>query len=124
MHEIDGLSKALSSLKCLSARFVIDMRTTLRWQSSPSGSGLKCLSARFVIDITYGHCEVHVSDHGSLKCLSARFVIDMKSREHVFTGHDGCLKCLSARFVIDIHLDNRGNRPGTDGVSNAFRLDS
>ena len=124
MHEIDGLSKALSSLKCLSARFVIDMRTTLRWQSSPSGSGLKCLSARFVIDITYGHCEVHVSDHGSLKCLSARFVIDMKSREHVFTGHDGCLKCLSARFVIDIPVPVGIVKSEFPAVSNAFRLDS
>ena len=76
VHEIDGLSKALSSLKCLSARFVIDMRTTLRWQSSPSGSGLKCLSARFVIDISIRGIPM-MSYVTRLKCLSARFVIDM-----------------------------------------------
>ena len=39
-----------SCLKCLSARFVIDMPT---WEDimTEAGAGLKCLSARFVIDI-------------------------------------------------------------------------
>ena len=41
-----------------------------------AGTGLKCLSARFVIDINKGLYEA-IASAASLKCLSARFVIDM-----------------------------------------------
>ena len=39
------------SLKCLSARFVIDMTMGGRTEDGDPVRGLKCLSARFVIDI-------------------------------------------------------------------------
>ena len=39
--------------------------------------GLKCLSARFVIDI-HSHASGVAFGDQSLKCLSARFVIDIK----------------------------------------------
>ena len=41
----------LSGLKCLSARFVIDMFTGRDGKTVTVTEGLKCLSARFVIDI-------------------------------------------------------------------------
>ena len=39
--------------------------------------GLKCLSARFVIDIVAGLGDFDGGDRACLKCLSARFVIDI-----------------------------------------------
>ena len=114
----------MNGLKCLSARFVIDMGvikstfpTTEMWPS------LKCLSARFVIDIdTYGTDKIHVSDR--LKFLSARFVIDIRVRTRMVPPTNSCLKCLSARFVIDIGDAGAGADTEARAVSNAFRLDS
>ena len=42
--------------------------------------GLKCLSARFVIDMVEGIAVVGGRALLSLKCLSARFVIDIDIR--------------------------------------------
>ena len=67
-------------LKCLSARFVIDIKVPIP-DNGKMAKCLKCLSARFVIDITILD-TVEVEAPVSLKCLSARFVIDIiNSRE-------------------------------------------
>ena len=88
-------------LKCLSARFVIDIERVFTGRAGEPVTGLKCLSARFVIDIPQTRPQTRLRPT-RLKCLSARFVIDIKGGiAGAGTEADG-LKCLSARFVIDI----------------------
>ena len=72
--------------------------------------GLKCLSARFVIDIDTVEVEGDPREHSCLKCLSARFVIDMRRPARASTSRLAGLKCLSARFVIDILCLRNGRR--------------
>ena len=50
-------------LKCLSARFVIDIKVPIP-DNGKMAKCLKCLSARFVIDI-----EVPIPDHGKMAGL-------------------------------------------------------
>ena len=92
----------MNSLKCLSARFVIDIgEVTVLEVVNPS---LKCLSARFVIDIYTRRLLQRPQSRSCLKCLSARFVIDILNLDpRRGRGGSPGLKCLSARFVIDIH---------------------
>ena len=89
-----------------------------------SSTSLKCLSARFVIDI-HGSGWKARHDHRGLKCLSARFVIDINiSTLDEVEVEAPSLKCLSARFVIDIFDGGDRNGSRACAVSNAFRLDS
>ena len=53
------------SLKCLSARFVIDMTMGGRTEDGDPVRGLKCLSARFVIDIDTVEVEAEVRERTS-----------------------------------------------------------
>ena len=61
---------------------------------------LKCLSARFVIDICgAAHVTQDADVRGSLKCLSARFVIDIRRNP----GADGVFRRggVSNAFRLD-----------------------
>ena len=80
---------------------MIDISRQIRKDASAAGTGLKCLSARFVIDIRLAPSSI-VSAYTSLKCLSARFVIDISTTKSFTEPSLQRLKCLSARFVIDI----------------------